>query len=325
MGRKETILEVKNLEVAFQTDFEYVRAVRGIDFDVRKGETLAIVGESGSGKTVTCKSIIKLLPKRTTNYGENSEIIFNGENLLKYSEKEISKIRGFNVSMIFQDPMTSLNPTMKIGKQIEEGIRIHQKLSKAEAKEIAINMLKKVKIPDAEKRYNQYPHEFSGGMRQRVIIAIALACEPDILIADEPTTALDVTIQAKVLELMNDLKKTIDTSVMFITHDLGVVAEMADRVLVMYQGQILETGTVYEIFDNPLHPYTKGLMKAVPNVARNSGELYSLPDLVPHPVYVEKEPGVYEATGDEDYLGEDTQIIELAEDRQIRVHLKKNN
>lgn len=320
----ETILEVKNLTVSFKTDFEYVRAVRGVDFKLKKGETLAIVGESGSGKTVTCKSIIKLLPKKTTQYGTDSKIFFEGNDLLKYNEKKISEIRGFNVSMIFQDPMTSLNPTMKIGRQIEEGLILHQKVSRQEAKKIALQMLEKVKIPEPEKRYNQYPHEFSGGMRQRVMIAIALACDPDILIADEPTTALDVTIQAKVLELMNELQKNSNTSVIFITHDLGVVAEIADRVLVMYKGQVVESGTVYEIFDNPLHPYTKGLMKAVPNVSRGSGELYALPEIVPNPVYTLSASESYTPVDGEDYVGDDTQLIELGDDRRVRVHIKEN-
>lgn len=318
----EKLLQIKDLQVSFKTDFEYVRAVKGVTFDVRKGETLAIVGESGSGKTVTCKSIVKLLPKKTTIYGQESSIDFKGDNLLSYSEKQMSTIRGYNVSMIFQDPMTSLNPTMKIGRQIEEGLLLHRNITRQEARKIGLDMLKKVKIPDVEKRYDQYPHQFSGGMRQRVMIAIALACDPDILIADEPTTALDVTIQANVLELMNDLQNISDASVIFITHDLGVVAEIADRVLVMYQGQIVEQGSVYDIFDAPKHYYTKGLMKAVPNVSRESGALYALPEDVPHPVYRYKNNDYIECV-DEEYYGDDTQIISFGGEVKVRAHIKK--
>lgn len=221
---KEKILEVKNLEVSFKTYAGISHAVRGIDFNLHKGETLAIVGESGCGKTVSSKAIMRLLPESNTIIGENSEVLFHGEDLLKKSENEMVSIRGSKISMIFQDPMTSLNPTMKIGDQIAESILIHRQISKEEAYKEALEMLQLVKIPNAEKRMKQYPFEFSGGMRQRAMIAIALACKPEILIADEPTTALDVTIQAQIMELIGELQKELDMAMILVTHDLGVVA-----------------------------------------------------------------------------------------------------
>ena len=249
----EKILEVKDLELSFHTFAGEVKAIRGVNFDLEKGETLAIVGESGSGKSVTTKAIMRLLSENNTEY-KNGQILFNGKDILKLSEKEMQKIRGKDISMIFQDPMTSLNPTMTIGKQIMEPILKHQNVSKDEAKKKAIELLQLVGMPKPELRIKQYPHQFSGGQRQRIVIAIALACNPHILIADEPTTALDVTIQAQILELMKSLQKKINTSIIFITHDLGVVANVADRVAVMYGGKIVEIGTVDEIFYNPQHP-----------------------------------------------------------------------
>ncbi|MGD6817636.1 ABC transporter ATP-binding protein [Metabacillus sp. 84] len=277
----EKMLEVKDLNISFHTFGGEVKAIRGVSFDLFKGETLAIVGESGSGKSVTTKSIMRLLPESNSEYKEG-QILFNGKDLTKVSEKEMQKIRGKDISMIFQDPMTSLNPTMKIGRQIMEPIIKHQKASKATAKKQAIDLLRLVGIPNAEARFEQYPHQFSGGMRQRVVIAISLACNPKVLIADEPTTALDVTIQAQILELMKDLQKKIDTSIIFITHDLGVVANVADRVAVMYGGKIVEIGTVDEIFYNPKHPYTWGLLSSMPSLDATEEELYSIPGTPPN-------------------------------------------
>ena len=285
---KEKILEVKNLEVSFKTYAGISHAVRGIDFNLHKGETLAIVGESGCGKTVSSKAIMRLLPESNTIIGENSEVLFHGEDLLKKSENEMVSIRGSKISMIFQDPMTSLNPTMKIGDQIAESILIHRQISKEEAYKEALEMLQLVKIPNAEKRMKQYPFEFSGGMRQRAMIAIALACKPEILIADEPTTALDVTIQAQILDLMNQLKKETGTSILFITHDLGVVAEVCDDVAVMYCGRVVERGDVKTIFANPSHPYTKGLLGSIPRLGDAGKELKSIPGNVPNPKYMPK-------------------------------------
>lgn len=258
----EKILEVKNLETSFFTYVGEVKAVRNVSFHVNKGEILGIVGESGSGKSVTSMSIIRLLAD--SGVIKNGEIIFKGKDLAKLSEKEMRKIRGNEITMIFQDPMTSLNPLYSIGDQIEEIILEHKKLSKKEARERTIKMLKLVGIPSPEERVDYYPSEFSGGMRQRVMIAMALACEPDLLIADEPTTALDVTIQAQVLRLIKRLNEKTDTSTILITHDLGVVASTCDRVLVMYGGQIMEQGTDEDIFYTPRHPYTMGLLKSIP-------------------------------------------------------------
>lgn len=276
----EKILEVKDLHISFETFTGEVQAIRGVNFDLYKGETLAIVGESGSGKSVTTKAIMRLLPESNSRI-KKGQILFENKDLAKLSDKAMQKIRGKEISMIFQDPMTSLNPTMKIGKQIMEPIIKHQKRSKKEAKERALEILKLVGIPKPEIRINQYPHQFSGGMRQRVVIAIALACNPKILIADEPTTALDVTIQAQILELMKKLQKKIDTSIIFITHDLGVVANVADRVAVMYGGKIVEIGTVDEIFYNPQHPYTWGLISSMPTLDIKDEELYAIPGTPP--------------------------------------------
>ena len=259
------LLDVKDLEVNFKTYGGEVKAVRNVSFHVDKGEIVAIVGESGSGKSVTVQSIMGLIPM-PPGIIKGGSVQFEGQELLGMTKKQMRKIKGSQISMVFQDPMTSLNPTMKIGKQIEESLIIHKNMSKAEAKKQAIEMIKLVGIPNPAQRYEQYPHEFSGGMRQRVMIAIALACSPKLLIADEPTTALDVTIQAQVLELMKSLQQKMDTSIILITHDLGVVAETAQRVIVMYAGMMIEKGTVEEIFSNPKHPYTWGLMKSTPDI-----------------------------------------------------------
>jgi len=277
----ENILEVKDLNISFHTFAGEVKAIRGVNFELKKGETLAIVGESGSGKSVTTKAIMRLLPPGNSEI-KQGEILFEGKDLAKLSDKQMQKIRGQDISMIFQDPMTSLNPTMTVGKQIMEPLIKHQNMSRSSAMERAVQLLKLVGIPKPELRIKQYPHQFSGGMRQRVVIAIALACNPKVLIADEPTTALDVTIQAQILELMKDLQKKIDTSIIFITHDLGVVANVADRVAVMYGGKIVEIGTVDEVFYNPQHPYTWGLISSMPSLDAKEEELYAIPGTPPN-------------------------------------------
>ena len=275
----EKLLEVKNLCVNFGTYGGEVNAVRGVTFDLHKGETLAIVGESGSGKSVACKTIMRILS--SNGYIKDGQILFDGKDLTKISEKDMEKVRGKDIAMIFQDPMTSLNPTMTIGKQIMEPIIKHQGLSREDAKKRAIELIELVGISDAEKRFKQYPHQFSGGMRQRIVIAISLACNPKILIADEPTTALDVTIQAQILELIKDLQEKTGVAVIFITHDLGVVANMADRVAVMYAGKIVEYGTSEEIFFDPKHPYTWGLLGSMPTLDIGDNDLYSIPGTPP--------------------------------------------
>ena len=254
---EETILQVKNLHVDFQTYAGEIKAIRDVNFDLKKGETLAIVGESGSGKSVTTKTLMGLSASNATITGD---IDFKGKKLTELKEDEWIKVRGNEIAMIFQDPMTSLDPTMKIGQQIAEPIMIHEKVSKQEAWDRALDLMKNVGIPNAEEHINDYPHQWSGGMRQRAVIAIALAANPDVLIADEPTTALDVTIQAQILNLMQKIQKERGSSIIFITHDLGVVAGMADRVAVMYAGKVIEYGTVDEVFYNPQHPYTWGLL-----------------------------------------------------------------
>jgi oligopeptide transport system ATP-binding protein len=277
----EKLLEVKDLAVSFKTYFGEVEAVRGVSFHVNKGETVALVGESGCGKSVTANSIMQLLPMPPAFY-KRGQILFEGEDIVKKSEKEMQEIRGNKISMIFQDPMTSLNPTMRIGKQIVEGLVKHQKLSAKEAEEKAIEMLNLVSVPQPEKRIKQYPHEFSGGMRQRVMIALAMVSNPKLLIADEPTTALDVTVQAQILDLMKSIQEKLGTSIILITHDLGVVADMCDRVIVMYGGQLMEEGTVYEIFNNPKHPYTRKLLGSVPRLDMSRSEtLHSIPGTPP--------------------------------------------
>jgi len=274
------LLEVKDLRVSFNTYNGEVQAVRGVSFDLNEGETLAIVGESGSGKSVTSSTLMGLLPK-PAGVIKSGQILFQGEDLVKKTEKEMQKIRGKEISMVFQDPLSSLNPTMKIGNQIIEGLVKHQGMGRTEAKKKAIELLEQVGIPHPEIRVNQYPHQFSGGMRQRVVIAIALACNPKILIADEPTTALDVTIQAQILELMKEIQRDTKTSIIFITHDLGVVANIADRVAVMYAGKIVEIGTVDDIFYNPKHPYTWGLLGSMPTLDAEDEQLYTIPGTPP--------------------------------------------
>ncbi|AKN30234.1 peptide ABC transporter ATP-binding protein [Clostridium carboxidivorans P7] len=277
------LLEVKNLKTQFKVKGGLVNAVNGVDFDIDKGEVVAIVGESGSGKSVTSLSIMSLIPNPPGKIIDG-EILFNGEDLLKKSKKEFEQIRGNKISMIFQEPMTSLNPVYTIGKQICEALIKHKGINKKDAVKEAIKMLELVGIPSPDKRVNDYPHQLSGGMRQRVMIAMALACNPELLIADEPTTALDVTIQAQILDLMLKLKEKFNTSIMLITHDLGVVAEVADRVVVMYCGKVVEKASAYELFENPMHPYTVGLLKSIPKIDEDADKLFMIPGIVPNPL-----------------------------------------
>jgi oligopeptide transport system ATP-binding protein len=274
------LLQVRDLRTYFDTDDGEVKAVDGISFTLKRGETLGIVGESGSGKSVTNLSIIRLIPVPPGRI-VSGEVVFDGVELLTLKEEGIRKIRGRRIAMIFQDPMTSLNPFMKISRQIMEITRLHLGHTKAEAYEHAIEMLKTVGIPDARERVDNYPHEFSGGMRQRVMIAMALSCQPELLIADEPTTALDVTIQAQILELIKTLKQATGTSVILISHDLGVVAGMTDQLLVMYAGKVFEQAPTAELFAQPGNPYTKGLLRSVPDPLKEQGELYQIPGLPP--------------------------------------------
>lgn len=284
---KEKLLEIRNLKTSFFTHVGEVKAVGGVSIDLNKGEAIGIVGESGSGKSITMMSLMGLLSENGKII--DGEIIFEGRDLAKLSEEEMQKIRGNEIGMIFQDPMTSLNPVLTIGDQLMEPLIKHKKMSKKEAWDRAVQMLSLVGIPSPESRMKQYPHEFSGGMRQRVMIAMALACEPKLLIADEPTTALDVTIQAQILELMKELKDKINTSIILITHDLGVVADVCDRINVMYGGLVAETGSTRDIFYRPKHPYTWGLLKSIPNPKKDEKERLKPiegqpPDLLKPPV-----------------------------------------
>lgn len=279
---QQTILEVKNLTTSFKTERGVMKAIDGINFRVNANEILGIVGESGCGKSVTCQSIMRLYDEKYTVI-LRAEILFKGENLLKYSGRKMQSIRGDEISMVFQDALSALNPVMRVGDQIMEAIKLHNKgISKQEARERALNILKLVGIPAYKERFSQYPHELSGGMRQRVMIAIALVCKPSVLIADEPTTALDVTIQAQILSLITKLKEETGASIILITHDLAVVSETCDRVIVMYLGQIVEEADAREIFSNPKHPYTKGLMQSIPQMTEQKPErLYAIRGTVP--------------------------------------------
>ncbi|MEW9110631.1 ABC transporter ATP-binding protein [Cytobacillus gottheilii] len=282
----EKTLEVKDLHVAFSTYGGEIKAVRGVSFDLYKGETLAIVGESGCGKSVTSQSIMRLIPSPPGKI-TNGSVLFKGRDLTKVKESEMRELRGADISMIFQDPMTALNPTITVGEQIIEAIIQHEGISRKNAKEQALDMLKLVGIPNPKERLKHYPHQFSGGMRQRIMIAMALVCEPEVLIADEPTTALDVTIQAQILDLFKEIQVKTGVSIILITHDLGVVAQVADRVAVMYAGKIVEAGTRREIFYSPQHPYTKGLLNSVPRLDLEDDELIPImgspPDLFAPP------------------------------------------
>jgi len=286
----EALLKIENLKTHFMTGSGIIKAVDGIDIEIKRGETLGLVGESGCGKSVTALSILRLIP---TPPGKivDGKIYFNGKNLLELENREMRKIRGNKISMIFQEPMTSLNPVFTIGNQIAEVIMLHQRLKKKEAYQKTIEMLGKVSIPSPEKRIKEYPHQLSGGMRQRVMIAMALSCNPSLLIADEPTTALDVTIQAQILELINNLKNDFGMSVLLITHDLGIVAEVCQNVAIMYAGRIVEYADVYTIFEKPLHPYTRGLLASAKkdgNNGRLKGRLFAIPGNVPNPLDLPK-------------------------------------
>ena len=279
------ILEIKNLHTYFYTDSGVIKSVDGVDIELREGTTLGIVGESGSGKSVTALSVMGLLMGTTGKVAEG-EILFEGRDLTKLDDEERRKMRGEKISMIFQEPMTSLNPVMKIGDQITECILMHNNISKQEAWDKAVEMLKLTGVPRVERMMMEYPFQLSGGQRQRVMIAMALVCKPKILIADEPTTALDVTIQAQILDLMENLKQKTGTSILFITHDLGVVAEVCDDVVVMYSGRVVEKGDVRSIFASPSHPYTRGLLASIPKLGECAEELESIPGNVPNPKYM---------------------------------------
>ncbi|OOM76960.1 ABC transporter ATP-binding protein [Clostridium sp. BL-8] len=271
---------VNNLSVSFTSDNGKVIAIDDVSLSLEKGKVLGVIGESGCGKSTLALSIMKLLPEKISQI-EKGEILFNGEDLSKLSEEKLENIRGNKISMIFQEPMTSLNPLFKIGRQIGEPLKIHKNLHGSELKSKVIELLKTVHIPNPEKIYNAYPHSLSGGMRQRVMIAMALSCEPEVLIADEPTTALDVTIQAQILYLLKKLNKDVNTSILFITHDLSVVAEVCDEVIVLYGGKVVEQSDIYELFDNPKHPYTIGLLESKPLNLENGEQLPSIPGMVP--------------------------------------------
>lgn len=280
MNENYTFLSVRDLVVEYTSDDQVIHAVNGVSFDLEKGKTLGLVGETGAGKTSVAKAILRILPDPPAKI-QNGQVLLEGTDLISLSEPDMQKIRGRRISMVFQDPMTALNPTMRIGDQIAEGILTHEKISKTEARKKAEIMLEMVGIPGS--RYREYPHQFSGGMKQRVVIAIALACNPELLLADEPTTALDVTIQAQVLDLINELKVKQGTSMILITHDLGVVAETCDDVAVMYAGEIIEFGSLADVFDHPTHPYTKGLFGALPDMSENSDRLNPIVGLPPDP------------------------------------------
>ncbi len=287
VASKEPILSVENLQTAFFTDKEVIRACDGVSFDIKPGETVGIVGESGSGKSVTARSIMGLIksPGRILD----GSIRFKDEELTEKTEKEYRQIRGGDIAMVFQDPLTSLNPVYSVGNQIKEALRLHQDMTGTAATKEAISLLEAVGIPDAGRRVKEYPHEFSGGMRQRAVIAMALACDPEVLICDEPTTALDVTIQAQILELLDELQEERDLAIMFITHDMGVIAEIADRVNVMYAGEIIESAPVVDLFENPRHPYTRGLLRSIPGNNPDSDRLLTIEGDVPTP----NEPATY--------------------------------
>ena len=280
--KQETVLEVKNLQTYFYSSEGVAKAVDGVCFTLQKGETLGIVGESGCGKSMTSLSLLRLVPSPPGKI-INGEILLNNTDILKLSDEELRKIRGNKISMIFQEPMTSLNPVLSVGEQIAESIRLHQGLSRKEAWQKAVDMIRLVGIPAPEKRAKQEPYQLSGGMRQRIMIAMALACTPDVLIADEPTTALDVTIQAQIIDIIQNLQKQLGMSIIFITHDLGVVAEICDKIAVMYAGQVVEEGTTESLFEKPLHPYTNGLIQSLPKLYEDQEELSTIHGTVPSP------------------------------------------
>ena len=317
---KEKLIDVNNLRTHFFTEEGVVKAVDGVDFEIYPGETLGVVGESGCGKSVTSLSIMRLIESPPGQIVDGN-IMFEGDrDLTQLSQKEMRKIRGNDISMIFQEPMTSLNPVYTVGDQISEAILLHKDVTKKEAREQAIDMLRKVGIPLPEQRVDEYPHQLSGGMRQRVMIAMALSCDPKLLIADEPTTALDVTIQAQILELIDDLKENFDMSIMMITHDLGVIAEVADRIAVMYAGKVVEYTDAVSLFKDPQHPYTWGLMHSIPRLDKEVEELYAIPGVVPSPL--EFPEGCKYNTrcelADEKCLASEPELKEIEEGHQVR-------
>ncbi|KAB1196702.1 MULTISPECIES: ABC transporter ATP-binding protein [Haloferax] len=294
----DPLLSIRELRVRFDTDEGVVQAVDGVSFDVERGETVCVVGESGSGKTVACESVTRLIPMPPGEIA-GGEILFDGEDLTEASEKRLESIRGGRIAHVFQNPQSALNPVYPIGAQIVEAIRLHRDVSKQAARDRAIDLLDRVGIPEATARVDDYPHEFSGGMKQRVVIAMALAADPDLLVADEPTTALDVTIQAQILRLLRDLQAEFGMSIVFVTHDLGVVAEIADRVVVMYAGRVMETGSVHDVFDRPSHPYTKALLDCLPGQGQSMRPIGgTLPDLKQPPAGCRFHPRCPHATAD---------------------------
>ena len=278
------LLEIENLSTFFHTEDNIVKSVRNVDLAIHKGETLALVGESGCGKSVTALSVMRLIPTPPGRF-ESGRILFKGQDLLQTSKAEMQNIRGNEISMIFQEPMTSLNPIFTIGNQIMEAIRLHQDKTESQARELALQVLRQVAMPSPESRIDQYPHELSGGMKQRVMIAMAIVCRPALLIADEPTTALDVTIQAQILELLDQLRKETQMAILLITHNLGIVAQYADQVAVMYSGKVVESAPVEELFSSPVHPYTRGLLNSLPKDSPST-KLETIPGSVPHPAYL---------------------------------------
>ncbi len=325
MDSREKLLEIKGLKTYFNTEDGVAKAVNGVDYHVYKGETLGVVGESGSGKSVTSLSIMRLIPN-PPGFIAGGQVLFDGQDLLQLSYQEMRKVRGNKISMIFQEPMTSLNPVFTIGNQIMEPIILHENLSLKEAEDRAVEMLDKVGIPGARDRLNDYPHQFSGGMRQRVMIAMALACDPKLLIADEPTTALDVTIQAQILELMVELRENNpESSIILITHDMAVVAETCDRIAVMYCGRIQEMASVDDIFYNPLHPYTRGLLESIPNPAKKKDRLFAIPGIVPN--LMDLPVGCKFCTRCDQKMDicevEEPPMVEIKEGHFLRCHLSK--
>ncbi|MFW5787517.1 MAG: ABC transporter ATP-binding protein [Halanaerobiales bacterium] len=316
---KEKLIDVNNLKTHFFTEEGVVKAVDGVDFEIYPGETLGIVGESGCGKSVTSLSIMRLIESPPGRIVDGS-IMFEGKDLTKLSQKEMRKIRGNDISMIFQEPMTSLNPVYTVGDQISEAILLHKDVNKKQAREQSVEMLHKVGIPLPEQRVDEYPHQLSGGMRQRVMIAMALSCDPQLLIADEPTTALDVTIQAQILEEMNSLKQNFDMAIMMITHDLGVIAEVSDRIAVMYAGKIMEYTDAVSLYKDPKHPYTWGLMHSIPRIDKDVEELYAIPGVVPNPLDF-PEGCKYNTRcelADDKCMAEEPPITEVEDGHQVR-------
>jgi len=323
-SKNGTLLKIEGLQTHFFTEAGTVRAVDGVSLMVRKGETLGIVGESGCGKSVTALSVLRLIPNPPGKI-VGGNIFLDGRDLLKLPEDEMRKVRGASISMIFQEPMTSLNPVFTVGDQIAEGIRLHQKLSKRESWNKAIEMLRLVRVADPDRRVKEYPHQMSGGMRQRVMIAMALSCNPQLLIADEPTTALDVTIQAQILELLSQLKSELGMAVMLITHDLGVVADTAARVAVMYAGRVVEEAPVLELFANPKHPYTQGLLSSIPRIekAERRPRLQAIPGMVPDMLELPKGCKFQARCSKifEPCSGEEPQLKEVAPNHRVRCYL----